>query len=252
MKRDGYNHLYLYNISGRLVKQLTKGEYDVTEFYGYDAKAKKYYFQAAKKSPIEREVYSLDTKGRIVCLTPEAGINSALFSADFSYSIRSYSAVDQPYYADLYDNKSNLLYSVIDNKDLEGKLAEYAFVSKTFTTYKSADGQDLNAWVVKPKDFDANKQYPVLMVQYSGPGYQLVKNNYSFGWEYYLSQKGYMVVCVDGRGTGARGEEFKKCTYMQLGHLESDDQIAVAHQLADLPYVDAGRIGIWGWSFGGL
>lgn len=251
-EKDGYNHLYLYDLSGRMVKQLTSGEYDVTEFYGYDTKYKKYYFQAAKKSPTEREVYSLDAKGNLTCLTPESGTNSVIFSADYSYSIRSHSSVLQPFYAKAYDKKSNELYTIVENVELEKKLSEYTFVSKEFVNFKAADGQLLNGWMVKPKDFDEGKQYPVLMVQYSGPGAQLVLNKFSFGWEYYLSQQGYMVVCVDGRGTGARGEEFKKCTYLQLGHLESDDQIAVAHQLADLPYVDGNRIGIWGWSYGGF
>ncbi len=251
-EKDGYNHLYLYAMSGRMVRQLTQGEFDVTAFYGYDVKAKKYYYQAAKKSPLEREVYALNHKNEVECITPEAGTSAIKFSPDFQYSIRSFSSAAKPFYADVYDRKSVKLYNVVNNEKLEEKLADYQFTPKAFFTFETTYGDELNGWMVKPQNFDENKQYPVLMTQYSGPGSQQVKNSFAFGWEHYLSALGYMVVCVDGRGTGFRGEEFKKCTYRQLGHYESDDQIATAKYLGELPYVDAQRIGIWGWSYGGF
>lgn len=251
-ERDGYNHLYLYTMAGRMVKALTKADFDVTAFYGYDAKAKKYYYQAAKKSPLEREVYSLNAKGEVECLTPDAGTSTILFSPEFTYSIRSFNSSDQPYFAKVYDKKSVELYTVVENKSLESKLSESSFSPKEFFSYTTANGDELNGWMVKPMDFDENKQYPVLMTQYSGPGSQSVTNSFAFGWEHYLSRLGYMVVCVDGRGTGARGEDFKKCTYQQLGRYESDDQIMTAKYLADLPFVDGDRIAIWGWSYGGF
>ncbi len=251
-EKDGFNHLYLYALSGRLVKQLTTGSYDVTAFYGYDTKAKKYYFQAAKKSPLEREVYSLDAKNKIECITPVAGTNAIQFSPNFSCSFRSYSSVDVPLNVRVFDKKENVLYTVVDNKELKEELENSLFAYKTFMKVVNENGDTLNGWMVKPLAFDAAKQYPVIMTQYSGPGSQQVSNKFAFGWEYYLSQLGYVVVCVDGRGTGFRGEEFKKCTYLQLGRYESDDQIAVAKYLAQLPYIDGHRIGIWGWSYGGF
>jgi len=251
-ERDGYNHLYLYNMSGRMIRQLTQGPFDVTAFYGYDAKAKKYYYQAAKKSPLEREVYALNHKNVEECLSPQAGTNAALFSPNFQYSIRTFSASDQAFYAEVYDRQSTKLFTLVDNDSLTDKLATYAFRPKTFFTITTERGDELNAWMVKPVDFDENKSYPLLMTQYSGPGSQQVKNSFAFGWEQYLARKGYLVVCVDGRGTGFRGEAFKKCTYRQLGRYESDDQISAAKYLGSLPYVDAQRIGIWGWSYGGF
>lgn len=251
-ERDGYNHLYLYTMAGRMVKQLTKGEYDVTAFYGFDAKAKKYYFQAAKKSPLEREVYSLNAKGEFECITPTAGTSALEFSPNFSYSIRSYESASKPFSAKVYDRKSVVLYDLVNNSELEEKLAAHKFTPKEFFTFTTENGDELNAWMVKPMNFDETKEYPVVMTQYSGPGSQSVKNSFAFGWEHYLSRQGYMVVCVDGRGTGFRGETFKKCTYLQLGRYESDDQISGAKYLAALPYVDGDRLAIWGWSYGGF
>ena len=251
-ERDAYNHLYLYTMAGRLVKPITQGNYDVTAFYGYDAKAKKYYFQAAKKSPLEREVYSINAKNVLECITPKAGTNDILFSPNYLYSIRSFSSAEQPYVAKVYDRKSTELYAVVENKELQTRLAESSYSPKEFFTLTTELGDELNAWMIKPMGFDENKEYPVVMTQYSGPGSQSVINSFSFGWEHYLSRLGYMVVCVDGRGTGARGEDFKKCTYQQLGRYESDDQIMAAKYLAKLPYVDADRLAIWGWSYGGF
>lgn len=251
-EKDGHNHLYLHAMSGRLVRQLTQGDYDVTAFYGYDAKAKKYYYQAAKKSPLEREVYVLNHKNVEECITPQAGTNAVKFSPNYQYSIRSFTSSEKPFYAEVYNKKAVKLYDLVKNDALEQRLAEYKFSPKSFFTFETENGDVLNGWMVKPANFDETKAYPVLMTQYSGPGSQQVKNSFAFGWEQYLSRIGYMVVCVDGRGTGFRGEEFKKCTYRQLGRYESDDQISAAKYLASLPYVDAKRIAIWGWSYGGF
>ncbi len=251
-ERDGYNHLYLYSIAGRMVKQLTSGSYDVTAFYAHDAKSKKYYYQAAKKNPLEREVYCLNAQYQETCLTPEAGTNAIRFSPGFSYSVRSFSSATRPFSAHVYDKKSKPLYALVNNAQLEQKLVNYAYSPKTFFTLKNDVGDELNAWMIKPLDFDEQKQYPLLMLQYSGPGSQEVQHRFAFGWEHYLSHLGYVVACVDGRGTGARGEGFKKCTYLQLGRYESDDQIAAAKYFANLPFIDAHRVGIWGWSYGGF
>lgn len=251
-EQDGFNHLYLYTVAGRMVKQLTKGDYDVTAFLGYDAKARKYYYEAAKKSPLEREVYSLNSKSYVQCITPLAGTNSVIFSSNFLYSIRSHSSSQKPFHASVYDKKGAQMYSVVDNEALEQKLVQYKFTPREFFTVVNENGDTLNGWMVKPLNFDENTAYPLLMTQYSGPGSQQVANSFAFAWDSYLAQEGYMVVCVDGRGTGFRGQEFKKCTYLNLGQYESDDQIAVAKHFGALPYVDANRIGIWGWSYGGF
>ena len=252
-EKDGYNHLYLYNMSGRMVRQLTSGEFDVTRFYGYDAVARKYYYQAAKKSPLEREVYSINSKFIHESVNKTAGTNNIVFSPNYAYSIRSYSSLLQPQFADVYENKKNTkLYNYFNNNELKAELANYAFEEKRFFDFVTERGDTLNGWMVNPQNFDSSKKYPVLMIQYSGPGSQSVTNNYSFGWEYYMSSLGYVVVCVDGRGTGARGQEFKKCTYSQLGKLEAEDQISTAKYLAKLPFVDGDRIAIWGWSYGGF
>lgn len=252
-EKDGYNHLYLYNMSGRMVRQLTSGEFDVTRFYGYDAVARKYYYQAAKKTPLEREVYSINSKFIHESVSKTAGTNDIVFSPNYAYSIRLYSSLLQPLNADIYENKKNSkIYNFFNNDDLKSSLANYNFQEKTFFELTTERGDILNAWMIKPNGFDVSKKYPTVMIQYSGPGSQEVLNKYSFGWEYYLAELGYVVACVDGRGTGARGQEFKKCTYSQLGKLEVEDQISAANYMAKLPFVDGDRIAIWGWSYGGF
>ncbi|MCT4643794.1 MAG: S9 family peptidase [Carboxylicivirga sp.] len=250
---DGYNHIYLYTMAGRKVRQITKGEWDVTDYLGYNAKNKMFYYQAAAKLPMQREVYAIRTDGKkSLKFSTVEGTNRAVFSKGFKYYINYMSNTTTPTLVTLHDGKGKQIRVLEDNKGLKDRVAQYAISPKEFFSFKTSEGVDLNGWMVKPLNFDASKQYPVLMVQYSGPNSQQVKDTWRIGWEQYLASEGYMVACVDPRGTGARGEEFRKCTYMKLGKLESDDQIEAAKYLGSLDYVDANRIGIWGWSFGGF
>ncbi|MCW3785710.1 S9 family peptidase [Plebeiibacterium sediminum] len=250
---DGYNHIHLYTMAGMKVRQLTKGDWDVTEFYGYDANKKLIYYQAAKVAPMQREIYavSLDAKKNYT-LSTEQGTNSAQFSATYKYYVNNYSSTTTPPKYTLHDQSGKQLRTLEDNSALETKLKAYEISPKEFFTFKTSEGVELNGWMVKPLNFDASKQYPVLMTQYSGPNSQEVLDRWSIGWEQYLASQGYLVACVDPRGTGARGEEFRKCTYMKLGKYESDDQIEAAKYLGTLSYTDASRIAIWGWSYGGF
>ncbi|MCL3779416.1 S9 family peptidase [Prolixibacteraceae bacterium JC049] len=252
-EKSGYTHIYMYNLNGFEVKQITKGDFDVTNFYGYDTKRRLFYYQAAAQTPMQREVYfvSLDGKKKGK-LTTKDGTNNAVFSAGYQYFINYFSNVETPTLVTLNDRKGKQIRVLEDNAALKQKLSEYAFNNKTFFKIPVSSGYELNAWMIKPKGFDANKKYPVLMTQYSGPNSQQVLDRWGLSWYNYLAQEGYVVVCVDPRGTGARGEEFRKCTYMQLGKYESDDQVEVAQWLAKQAYVDAENIAIWGWSFGGF
>lgn len=252
-ERDGHSHLYLYDRQGFEVKQLTKGDFDVTDFYGYDAKKKIFYYQADKKSPMQREVYyiSLDGKKQGI-LTPKEGVNKATFSKGFQYFIDEYTNLSTPKTYSLYNDKGEMIRILEDNSALKAKLAEYDISSKSFFSFKTAEGVNLNGWMIKPVNFDPNKKYPLVMTQYSGPGSQQVMDEWKVDWYNYLAQEGFVVACVDPRGTGGRGEDFKKITYMQLGKYESDDQIEAAKYLASQPYVDGSNIAIWGWSYGGF
>lgn len=252
-ERDGWSHLYLYGINGDLKKQLTKGDFDVTEFYGYDPKTQTIFYQAAARTPMEREVYALNLKKNITTTVAGAtGTNSANFSTGCRYFVLRHSSVTEPPVYTVCDGKGKKLRTIEDNADLKEYVGEFATFTKEFTQIPGDDGTMLNAYIVKPRDFDPAKKYPVLMIQYSGPNSQEVLNTWSLDWEQSLAYRGYVIVCADPRGTGARGAEFRKCTYQQLGRYESDDQIAVAKYMAKQPYVDAKRIGIWGWSFGGF
>ena len=252
-ERNGYSHLYLYDRQGFAVRQLTDGKFDVTDFYGFDSKRKIFYYQAAKKSPMQREIYftSLDGKKQGM-LSKLEGINKAVFSNEFQYFINEYKNLSAPKTTGLYDSKGELVRVLEDNKALKSKLAEYQISPKTFFNFKTTEDISLNGWMIKPDNFDQNKKYPVVMVQYSGPNSQEVLDEWSVDWYNFLAQEGFLVVCVDPRGTGARGEEFRKMTYMQLGRYESDDQVETAKYLATLPYVDQSNIAIWGWSYGGF
>ncbi len=250
---DGYNHIHLYSMAGTKIKQITKGNWDVTEFYGYEAKKKLFYYQAAEKSATQREVYATTIDGKKTTkLSVQDGTNSADFSNNFKYYINYFSSAATPTLVTLHNQNGKQLRVLEDNKTLTSTLSQYNVAKKEFITLKTSEGVELNAWIVKPINFDANKTYPLLMTQYSGPNSQQVLDQWSIGWEQYLASEGYIVACVDPRGTGARGEEFRKCTYMNLGKYESDDQIEAAKYLGSLPYIDASRIGIWGWSFGGF
>lgn len=250
---DGYNHVHLYTMAGMKVRQVTKGNWDVTHYYGYDEQKKLIYFQAAKVSPTQREIYAISIDGKKTNkLSPKEGTNNADFSANYKYFINRYSSTTTPTVYTLYNQSGKQIRVIEDNKTFASKIEAYHIAPKEFFTFKTSEGIELNGWMVKPLNFDPHKKYPVLMTQYSGPNSQEVLDEWSIGWEQYLAAEGYLVACVDPRGTGARGEEFRKCTYMKLGKYESDDQIEAARYLGSLSYVDHTRIGIWGWSYGGF
>lgn len=257
-ERDGHQHIYLYTIGGQLVRQLTTGEYDVMAYYGTDAAGKTFYYASNEGSPLEQYVYKVDTSGKKTKLSAEKGYHSAVFSKGCLYYLNTYSNLTTPPVYTLCSAAGKALKVVEDNADLQTRRAVLSLGSAEIFSLTTADGIQLNGWMVKPHDFDASKKYPILMYQYSGPGSQMVLNAYSNGflgglmWEHRLAEKGYIVVCIDGRGTGGRGSEFKRCTYLKLGDLESHDQVEAALWLSKLPYVDASRIAIWGWSFGGF
>ncbi len=251
-EQDGYAHIYLYSPTGVLQKQITQGNWDVTRLIGYDEATKNTYYESAEESPLRRAVYKIDAKGVKTRLTPEEGTNSAAFSANYAYFVNRYSNANTPMRITVNETKSRkVLRTLQDNAELREQLAQYRFGKKEFFTLTTKSGFELNAWMVKPANFDESKKYPVMMTQYSGPNSQQVLDSYSFDWEQYLAANGIIVVCVDGRGTGARGEAFRKCTYLRMGEKESQDQVEAAQALGQYPYVDAGRMAIWGWSFGG-
>lgn len=255
--RDGFRHLYLYQLDGKAPRQVTKGNWDVTDYYGYDAKTKTLYYQSTEGGSTRRHVYSQSLDGKKKKnLTEASGLtwNNASFSSGLRYYILRASAEGVPSITSLHDNTGKQLRVYEDNQALKQRLADYKLSPRRFATLKAANGQELNSYTILPPDFDSTKKYPVFMFVYGGPGSQQVTENW--GGAYYflfnvLASKGYIVACVDNRGTGGRGRDFKKSTYLNLGKLETEDQIASAQALAKLPYVDAGRIGIFGWSYGG-
>lgn len=251
-ERDGWQHAYLYSNTGVQKRKITVGEYDVTDFYGVDTDGTVYY-QSAEEGPARRSVYAINAKGRKTKLSQHIGTNEAIFSSNFKYYINTYSSAKATPRVELFATKkpNNALRALEDNAALDSRTSMFSLAEKQFMMLPTANGQELSAWIMKPVDFDESKEYPLLMVQYSGPNSQEVLDRYGIGWEQYLVSEGYIVACVDGRGTGARGEEFRKCTYLELGVRESEDQIAAAKALGELPYIDASRIGIWGWSYGG-
>ena len=254
-ERDGWSHLYLYDKQGFEITQLTEGDFDVTDFYGYDPAKELYYYQAAAESPLRREVYyiSQDKKEKGKLSTLE-GTNSAVFSKNFKYFINYYSSAKVPNYITLHDNKDGEQIRFLqDNTVLKNTVKNMNIPQKEFFTFTTSEGVELNGWMLKPNNFEASEKYPVFMTQYSGPNSQSVRDSWGgVGWNEYLAQEGFLVVCVDPRGTGARGEDFRKVTYMQLGKYESDDQVEAAKYLTTLPYVDAENISIFGWSYGGF
>lgn len=251
-EQDGYSHIYLYSPTGVMQRQVTKGNWDVTQFLGIDPVTKAVYYQSAEESPLRRAVYKIDAKGVKTKLSAEEGTNSAAFSDNFAYYVNSYSNANTPVKITVNETKTKkALRTLQDNATLKEKLTGYAYGKKEFFKVHTASDYELNAWIVKPANFDETKKYPVLMVQYSGPNSQQVLDQYGFDWEHYLAANGVIVVSVDGRGTGARGEAFRKCTYLRMGDLESRDQVEAAQALGKLPFVDKNRIAIWGWSFGG-
>ena len=254
-EKDGHNHLYHYSKKGKLINQLTQGNWEVTAYYGCDEKNKRIYYQSVENGSINRDVYAVGLNGKKKRrLSNSTGTNTAAFSADFTYYINTFSsATTPPIYTLNSSSDGQVLKTIKTNDALVEKLEAYRISEKVFSTI-SVNGNDLNMWSIKPLGFDPNKSYPMLMYQYSGPGSQEVANRWNDPNDYWyqmLAQKGYYVVCVDGRGTGFKGAVFKKGTYMNLVKYETEDQIAAAKRLSKLPYVDESRIGIWGWSFGG-
>lgn len=254
-EEDGYNHIYLYSAEGPLMNQITKGKWEVTNYYGYDQNEDRIYYQSTENGSINRGIYSVSSSGEDKKeLAVVAGNNSADFSADFTYFINTYSSATTPNAYTLHDALSGKkVKDILNNSRLSTKLMAYEMSNKEFSTI-SINGNDLNMYMMKPKDFDASKKYPLLMYQYSGPGSQNVSNKWNAAndyWHQMLVAQGYVVACVDGRGTGFKGRDFKKVTYMNLVKYETEDQIAAAKKLSELPYIDEERTGIWGWSFGG-
>jgi dipeptidyl-peptidase-4 len=250
-EKNGYRHLYLYGANGGVLRTLTSGDWDVTRLVDCDTVKNVFYYQSDEPSPMQRAVYSVDLKGKKVCLTPKKGSNDLHFNADFSFYVHSWSDINTPPVYTLYNAEMLEVRSLESNKALRNSLSELKLSKKQFVRVPLADGVTLNGWMLKPADFDEKKNYPVVMVPYGGPDSQMVLDAFDMDWEYYLSQKGYWVVCVDGRGTGGRGKAFRQASYPKLGLLESTDQVAVAQWLKTQPGVDGSRIGIWGWSFGG-
>ncbi len=256
-EKDGYNHIYHYNKTGKLINQVTKGPWEVTAYYGFDEKTGNISYQSVENGSINRDVYRVALNGKNKTrLTPQTGTNAATFSPNFQYFINTFSSAMQPTEYTLNNAKDGKLVKEIKNNNaLKTKVEKYSLPAKEFMEITTEKGHKLNAWMIKPKDFDPNKKYPVFMYQYSGPGSQQVNNEWHSTDDYWfmmLSQQGYIVACVDGRGTGFKGAAFKKVTYKELGKYEVEDQIDAAKVFGKYNYVDASRIGIFGWSYGGF
>ena len=256
-EKDGFNHIYLYDKNGKLKNQVTKGNWEVTSYYGFDEKTKSVFYQSVEKGSTLRDIYKISLDGKKkVRLSSQTGTNSATFSPDFSLFINSFSSVTVPIIYTLNSaTDGKQVQEIVNNNALADKLKKYDLPTKEFFELTTEKGHKLNAWIIKPKDFDANKKYPVFMYQYSGPGSQEVANKAlttNDMWFMMLSQQGYIIACVDGRGTGYKGAAFKKCTQKELGKYEVEDQIDAAKVIGNYPYVDKTRIGIFGWSYGGF
>ena len=256
-EKDGFNHIYLYDKTGKLKNQVTKGNWEVTNYYGFNEKTGTVYYQSVENGSINRDVYSVSLDGKNKKrLTTLTGTNSATFSPNFEYFINSFSSSKNAPKYTLHESKAGkLIKTIVSNEALETKLASYNLQTKEFFELTTAKGNKLNAWMIKPTAFDATKKYPVFMYQYSGPGSQQVNNDWNANDDYWfmmLSQQGYIVACVDGRGTGFKGADFKKCTQKELGKFEVEDQIDAANVIGNYAFVDKTRIGIFGWSYGGF
>lgn len=254
-EKDGYNHIYHIGEDGEVIRQITSGSWEVTEFYGLDEETGTLFYQAAEESPLRRNVYSIQLDGsNKKRLTEEDGWNEARFSDGFQFFINNHSAVDSPDKQTLHRGDGTLVRVINDNAALRKRLKNYQLSPKEFFSFSTEEGTRLNGWMIKPSNFDPSKQYPLLMFVYGGPGSQTVQDQYDgFNrmWYQVLADKGYVIVSVDNRGTGARGRDFRTVTYQELGKYETEDQIAAARYLGGMNFIDAERIGIWGWSYGG-
>lgn len=254
-EKDGFNHLYKFSYDSKKMFQITSGEYEITKFYGYNESKKILYYQSNEKSPLQKHIYSINIDGtNKKLLSNGEGVNNANFSTTFDYFINTNSTANQPNYITLNNKKGKLIRVIKNSGKLIQTLSNYELSKKEFFSFKTEYNIYLNGWLIKPPDFDSNKKYPVLMYVYGGPGNQQVLDNWggrNYMWYQYLAQQGIVIVCVDNRGTGGRGADFKKCTYKELGKLETEDQIAANKYLASLDYIDQNKIGIWGWSYGG-
>lgn len=255
-EKNGFNHIYYFQNNGKLKKQITQGNWDVTDLYGINENSKTIFYQSTEKGSIQRNVFSIHLNGKNkTLLTPKNGTNEADFSSDFSYFVATHESSTEPYSAIVFKTKGiEKVKELINNSHLVNVTNKFSTSRKEFQEIKLGD-YSVNMWLLKPANFDPSKKYPVLLYQYSGPGSQSVKNDWLSHDDYWylsLTQKGYIVACVDGRGTGFKGANFKKQTYLQLGKFETEDQIKTANYLATLPFIDKNRIGIWGWSFGGF
>ena len=258
-ERDGWMHLYLYNLNGQLLRQVEQGDYEVSEVYGVDDQTGDVYYASHEHGVMDQRVYVAHANGKRTSLSGQAGWSTAIFSANFQYFIHVWSNLNTPPVTTLCGNNGKVIATLMDNQNLKDKLAQENLGTREFFTFTTSEGIKLNGWMVKPADFNASKHYPVIMFQYSGPGSQQVRDSWEIGMarqgailEQYLCQQGFLCVCVDGRGTGGRGADFEKVTYLRLGELESKDQVETALWLGQQSYVDKDRIAIWGWSFGGF
>lgn len=257
--RDEFMHLFEYSMNGTLKRKIGDGKFDITKVYGYDEKTGDIYYQAAALNSHDRQVYVAHKNGKVERITRQEGWNDAIFSGNFQFFVNTWSDYNTPYRYAILTNYGKEIVGLESNESLKKTIFEYGFSKREPFSFTSKEGITLDGWMVKPLDFDKNRRYPVVLFQYSGPGSQQVKNSWSAGsmgqggaFDSFLAQQGFIVVCVDGRGTGGRGSEFEKCTYLRLGLLEAKDQIETAQWLSTLPYVNASSIGIWGWSFGGF
>jgi dipeptidyl-peptidase 4 len=254
-EKDGYNHIYHYDITGTLIKQVTSGKWDVIGYKGMDEKSGTIFYISAEDSPLERYLYTIKNDGtQKKKISSGKGTNDAVFSEGMKYFINYHTDANNPMHITLHDASGKEIRVLKSNEKLRTELAKYTFSKKEFFSFKNPEGTELKGWMIKPWNFDASKKYPVLMFVYGGPGSQTVQDNWggaNFLWYQYLASKGFIVASVDNRGTGARGAEFKKITYKQLGKYETEDQISAAKYLGSLPFADATRIAIQGWSYGG-
>ena len=257
--RDGFMQLYLYSGTGTLKRKIGDGKFDITNVYGVDEKTGDVYYQAAALNAHDRQIYVSHTNGKVERLTNQEGWNTAIFSGDYQYFINTWSDYNTPYVYTTRKSDGKIIATNVDNHELKAKTQQYGWSKREAFSFTTSEGIKLDGWIVKPAQFNTSKKYPVIMYQYSGPGSQQVVNSWSAGamgqggaFDQYLAQQGFIVACVDGRGTGGRGADFEKSTYLKLGDLESKDQVEAASYLATLPYVDKDNIGIWGWSFGGF